>query len=192
MFQQQQQQQGFGRPSMNQSFGALYLAADCFALCFTPFLRRDFGRNAVGLAGLGAGGLILFWGSYSQTPALCWYFLVWLLALIGQRIRTFQNTLRGLAPHSYYPGYPWLAFKLFPRLKSEANAKGAEAFLLLAVGGLLTFVSKPLGFFVMTGFPAILFLEAVRVEVTRSRLQAMRDAELSQRELSDRYREGRF
>lgn len=192
MFPQQQQQNGFGRPGMGESFNALYFAANCFALCFTPFLRRDLGRNAIGVAGLGAGILILFWGSYSHTIGLWWYFLAWLLALIGQRIRTYQNTLKGHVEHSQYGGWPWLAFKLFPRMKSEANAKGAEAFLLLAVGGVLTFVSKPLGYFVMTGFPAILFLEAVGVEFTRSRLQAMRDAEIAQRDLAERYRQGRF
>jgi hypothetical protein len=192
MMKQQNQEQGFGRPSMNQSFGALYFAANCFALCFTPFLRRDFGRNAIGIAGLGAGGLILLWGSYSNTPALWWYFIAWLLALIGCRVRTFQNSIKGTALHSYYDGYPWLAFKLFPRMKSESNARAAEAFLLLAIGGLVAMVSKPFGGFICCGFPAILFLEAVRVEFTRSELRAMRDAEIAQRQLAEQYREGRF
>lgn len=187
----QQQQQG-GRPGMGDSFNALYFAANCFALCFTPFLRRDLGRNAIGVAGLGAGILILFWGSYSHTIALWWYFLAWLIALIGQRLRTFQNTLKGIVPHSRYPGYPHLAFRLVPRIKSEANARAVEAFLLLGIGGLIAMFDKPFGAFLMTGFPSLLFLEAVSVEFTRSQLQQMRDAEIAQRDLAERYRNGRF
>lgn len=189
---QQQQQQGFNRPSMGESFNALYFAASCVALCFTPFLRRDFGRNAIGLAGLGAGFLILFWGSYSHTIALWYYFIFWFLALISQRIRTYRNTLKGVMPHSHYAGDSWLAYRLFPRIKSEANARAVEAFVLLGAGGLVAMANKPFGWFLMAGFPAILFLEAIRVEFTRSQLQAMRDAEIAQRELAERYREGRF
>lgn len=192
MFDQQPKQNGFGRPGMGDSFNALYFLASCVALCFTPLLRRDFGRNGIGLAGLGAGFLILFWGGYSHTIALWYYFIAWLLALIGQRIRTFRNTIKGYMPHSYYAGDSWLVYKLFPRIKSEGNARAVEAFLLLGVGGLVSLASKPFGWFIMAGFPAILFLEAIRTEYTRSQLQAMRDAELAQRELAERYREGRF
>ena len=75
---------------------------------------------------------------------------------------------------------------------SELNAKGVDAFLCLAIGGVLAQFWQPLGFFVMTGFLSILFSEAVMVETTKRRMQAMRDAELEQRYLAEHYRSGRF
>ncbi len=192
MFNQQQQQKGGDRPSMGDSFNALFIVSNLHALCVTVFLRRDFGREGIGLMGLGAAVLILGYGSMMHCYPMWYFFLAWVVAVVAQRIKQFQNWRNGVTVHSRYGGYPWLAFKLFPRLKSEANAHGVEAFLCLAAGGLLTYVSPPLGWFVMASFASIMFSQAVRVEFDRKRLQAMKDAEIEQRYLAERYKSGRF
>jgi hypothetical protein len=75
---------------------------------------------------------------------------------------------------------------------SELNAKGVDAFLCLAIGGVIAQFDKPFGLFIMGGFASILFTEAVIVESTKRRLQAMQDAELEQRYLAEKYKSGRF
>ncbi len=187
-----QHNQQSDRPTMKDSVNALYYVSCSLTQCYSVFIRRDFGREAFGLPTLVAGGIILGYGSMMRCPEMWPFFGCWLLALISQRLKQFQNWRHGVVLHSQYQGYPALAFKLFPKLKSEANAKGVEAFICLAFGGLLTAVTPPLGCFVMLGFPAILFSEAVQVDVTRKRLQARRDAEIEQAYFEDRYKSGRF
>lgn len=93
--------------------------------------------------------------------------------------------------HSRYNGYPVLAWTLFPRIKTEGNAKGAEAFLCLVVGWLVAQFIPPLGFYIGLGFVSILASEAILVEVHKRRVQAMRDAELENRSLAQQYRKRR-
>jgi hypothetical protein len=177
---------------MNDSFHLLYFLASSHALCLTVFLRRDFGREAIGMMGLAAGLMILTYGSLMNSLAVWYFFLAWILAVLAQRIRQHHNWRTGVSLHSRYPGDSWLAYRLFPRLKSEPNARAVDAFLCLAIGGLLTQLSPPLGWFVMTGFVSILVCEAIRVELTRKRLQAMRDAQLEQQYIAQEYQQGRF
>lgn len=187
-----QQQQGNDRPSMNDSFNMLTFLVSAHSLCFAVFLRKDFGKEGIGFYGLGAALMILVYGSLTNCYPMFVFFVAWILAVIAQRLIQFSNWRRGVILHSRYNGYPWLAWKLFPRIKSEGNAKAAEAFLCLAIGGLLTNVSPPLGVFVMSGFLSIMLCEGIKVEFTRKRLQAMRDAEIEQRNLAEQYKSGRF
>lgn len=190
--QQHNQHGGPGdRMTLAGSLSALYLLAHSHALTCTVFLRRDFGAEGIGLFGMIAGLLILGYGSFANCYPMFIYFLLWMLAVICQRIRQFRNWRRGVITHSRYNGYPFISKRLFPRM-SELNAKGVDAFLCLAIGGVLAQFCQPLGFFVMTGFLSILFSEAVMVEATKRRMQAMRDAELEQRYLAENYRSGRF
>ncbi len=187
----QQQPTPGDRLTMAGSFHGANVFANAHALTCTVFLRTDFGREGIGLHGLIAALLILGYGSFANCFPMFIYFLLWMLAVIGQRIRQFINWRRGVIIHSRYSGYPWLAKRLFPRM-TELNARGVDAFLCLAVGGLLAQFNQPLGWFVMAGFVSILFSEAVMVESTRKRLQAMRDAEIEQRYLAEQYKSGRF
>jgi hypothetical protein len=180
------------RPTMKDSVNGLFYLACCVSQCFTVFLRRDFGAKAFGLPTIIAGGIILLYGSMMHCQEMWIYFWIWVLALVAQRIKQFQNWQNGVVLHSLYQGDSWLAHKLFPRIKSDSNAKGVEAFILLTVGGLLTTISPHLGWFVCLGFPAILFAEAVVVDVTRQRLQARRDAEIEQAYFEERYKSGKF
>lgn len=179
------------RLTMVSCFNAANFLSQAHALAFTVFLRTDFGREGIGIHGLVTILLILGYGSFAQCYAMLPFFCLWFLAVICQRVRQFANWKRGVVIHSYYNGTPWLSSRLFPRL-SELNAKGVDAFLCLAIGGAIAQVDKPFGLFIMLGFVSILFTEAVMVEATKCRMQAMRDAEIEQRYYAEKYRSGRF
>lgn len=187
----QQRSQPGDMLTLGESFKSLNALAHAHALSCTVFLRTDFGREGIGIHGLITILMILGYGSVVRCYAMFPFFLVWLFAVLCQRVRQFVNWRRGVIVHSHFNGTPWLSKRLFPRL-SELNAKGADAFLCLAIGGLIAQFDKPFGFFVMAGFVSILFSEAVMVETTKRRLQAMRDAEIEMRHLSERYKSGRF
>jgi hypothetical protein len=176
---------------MASSFNAANFLSYAYSLAFLVFLRTNFGREGIGIQGLVTVFLILGYGSFAQCYAMFPFFLLWFLAVICQRARQFVNWRRGVNIHSYYNGDSWLSKRLFPRL-SERNAKAVDAFLCLAIGGVIAQFDKPFGFFIMGGFGAILFTEAVIVETTKRRLQTMRDAEIEQRYLAERYKSGRF
>lgn len=180
------------RVTMAGSFNGLYMLSHAHAVTCTVFLRSDYGREGIGMFGLAGGLLILGYGCYANCYPMFIYFLLWMAAVICQRIRQFINWRRGrVFIHSRYNGYPYVSKWLFPRM-TELNARGVDAFLCLAIGGLLFQFCKPLGVFVMMGFLSIMFSEAVMVEGTKRRLQAMRDAELEQRYLAEQYKSGQF
>lgn len=177
--------------TMANSLNGACLLAHAHALTCTVFLRTDFGKEGIGIAGLISIVLILGWGSASNSMPMLVFFACWILAVICQRIKQVINWQRGTVIHSRYNGYPIVSKRLFPRM-SELNARGVDAFICFGVGGLLTQFDKPLGWFVMAGFVSILFTEAMMVEATRRRLQQMRDAEIEQRTLAELYKQGKF
>jgi len=187
------QQQRDDRNDMKGGFNFAYFVLHGFATSVTPFTRTHFGREAFGVSSLMALLLIIGFGSFGNSPAMWVYLLLWLLAVMRQRVTQMQDRKKGLIVHSRYQGYPWLGFKLFPRIKDEGNAKGAEAFLVMSVGALLGYCLDPvLGVFLALGGIGSLFIEAFAVEVMKKRLQDMRDAEIEQMDLAERFRDGRF
>lgn len=187
----QQPQQPADGLTMAGSFNGAHFLANAHALSCTVFLRTSFGREGIGMHGLVTMLMILSYGCFMQCLAMFPFFAVWFLAVIFQRVRQWTNDRRGVTVHSRYTGYPWLSKRLFPRM-SELNARGVDAFLCFAVGGVIAQFDKPFGWFVMAGFLSIMFSEAVMVETTKRRLQAMRDAEIEQRSLAEQYKSGRF
>lgn len=180
------------RITMGGSFNVLYLLAHAHALSFTVFLRTNFGSEGVGICGLVTIVMILGWGAYANCFPMFLFFLLWLLALIVQRIRTFSNWRSGkVIVHSRYNGDPWLSRLLFRRM-SELNARGVDAFLCLIVGGVISRFNEPFGFYVMAGFASIMLTESVMAESTRRRLRQMRDAEIEQHYFAETYRSRRF
>lgn len=189
MFQQQQHD----KPEMQGGFNLVYLILHGFATSVTPFMRTDFGKEAFGINSFVALLLMIGFGSFGNSHAMWVFLLLWILAVLRQRVTQMLNRKKGLICHSRYQGYPWLAFKLFPRIKDEGNAKGAEAFFVMSLGALLGYCLDPaLGWFLVMGGIGALCIEAFAVEVTKRRLQSMRDAEIEQRDLAERFRNGRF
>lgn len=179
------------RLTMENSFNGLNFIVNAHASTLTPLARTDYPSEGIGPHGILGAIMMLFWGSWFQCYAVWIYFLVWMGVLLCQRVKTYINWQRGVVVHSRYNGYPWIVRRFFPRL-SEPNAKAVEAFAFFGIGGVIAQFIPPLGWYFMLGLPSILISEAIIVQTTRRRLQAMRDAEIEQQYLAEMYRRGKF
>ncbi|QEL18776.1 hypothetical protein [Limnoglobus roseus] len=185
-----QQPQEQDKISMKGTFNFIQLLMKSHAAAVSVPLRTNYGSEGIGVAGLGAMFLITAWGSYTGDGLMFFYLAGFIVALVAQRMRTFSNYRKGIYVHTYYDGYPWLAFKLFPRIKKESNAKACEAFMCLALGGLLVNVGVvSVGIFLMAGFISIMATEGFKVELTKKRVRAMRDAQIEQEYLAEELRQ---
>ena len=176
------------RPSGRDGVNVLYLLANCYATCFTVFLRTNFGAEALGVHGVGAVLLILLAAGGSGTPDPFLAFLAaWFCALVVQRARTVQNARTGHVEHSRYAGFPAVTLKLLPFVKSEMRAKAIEPVLCMVVGCVLGAVWPALGGFIFFGAFALTIVRAIDMRVNQVRVQKMRDAEIEHRQLAMRY-----
>ena len=173
------------------NFNSMVTFAYAIALAFLPFTRRNTGKEWMGRAGLLTFFLILGYASFTNSEWMFAFFIMWLAALISQRSGQYRNWKNGEVIHSQYAGDPWLSSKLFPFL-SDGNARAMDGFLCLILGGVIVQFDKPVGWSFIAGFFSIMLVEGVAVQATRRKLQAMRDAEIEQRYLARRYKEGRF
>ncbi len=189
---QQQQQQQSDKHDMQGTFNATYVLFNSHASCLTPFLRTQFGKEAFTHTGLMALVLMVTWGGLTNSYGMWVMVCLWIVAMLTQRMNGIQNRRNGVVVHSRYNGYPWLSFKLFPRIRDETNARGADGFLAIFTGIGLSYVDPALGWFIGVGGFSLLFVEALLVDLRKKRLEAMRDAEIEQRDLAEHYRQGRF
>lgn len=157
------------------------------ATCFTVFLRHSFGTRALGRNGVVACLLILLSACGAEDPVLLMFLGLFLLALILQRLKTFQLYRQGVEWHSQYGGYPFLALKI-PLVRSEGTAKAFEPIFCLLIGPCLCPLSEPLGLFVMLGFFSLLFVRAFETQIMSNRMRAMRDAAIEQRNMAAIFR----
>jgi hypothetical protein len=184
---QPSQQREQAQPEYRNSMGDAYLFAQIHSTCITPFIRADFGTEALGLNGFLAFVLLLF--TIGIAPEFQIYFFLWLFAVICQRIRTARRERSGQIGHSRYNGWPWLAMK-FPRVKSEKTAKLLEPFLCLASGAFISMFSPPVGAFVMAGFVSLSTVLGIELMTIRAQLRRFADSEIEQRLFVER-RSGR-
>jgi hypothetical protein len=170
-------------------FQILLVAANIHAACITPLIRHSFGQDRPGVFGLVGLLAMLLYAEIRQDRAMLPYIGIWLVALAGNRLRTVWMAFRGVADHSHYNGFPWLAMAL-PFVKREGTARVLEPVLCFLGGQALLGVSVPLGEFVMAGALSLAVLEGVaRMSISR-RVIAMRNAEIEMRQLAEFYRRG--
>jgi hypothetical protein len=94
------------------------------AAAVTPFLRTDFGAQALGMPGLYALILLLCWFGFSGDHAMGIYLVAWLGMLFIQRLRTNALIRRQVRMHTRYDGTSWAALwfpKAFKGLKSVGD-----------------------------------------------------------------------
>jgi len=180
------------RHEMQGAFNLVFLLLSGHASCLTPFLRKDFGKEAMTRSGIVAFLLLIAWGSFANSAGMWLLLQLWLVAMLLQRLKGIQNRRRGVVVHSRYSGYPWLSWKLFPWMKDETTARGADGILCIGLGLALAQVDPGVGWFIGVGGLSLMFCEALIVDIRKKRLEAMGDAEIEQRDLADHYRNGRF
>jgi len=168
-----------------QGVNVVILTGKALAACWWPFCRVNSGREALGIHVLLSILIMIFVACAANTDAGWIFMLCWLLACLKQKAMRKQAYKKGLIPHTRYEGFPWLAQKLFPRIKTEGNLKAAEAFLGIVVGALLTYLEPVLGYLLIMSGIAILINEALNVDARKRRVSQMRDAQLEMHQLTD-------
>ena len=159
------------------------MVANGYATTVTVFLRRGFGSESLGVNGIVAALIILLYGGFTNSPEMITVFWVWLGAVAYQRVYGFRQRANGQVVQSRYAGDPVVA-RFFT--KSERVAREVvEPLICIVVGACLWSWSEQVGRFVLCGSFALLVSRGLDTQVTRNRVQKMRDAQLEQRFLAD-------
>jgi hypothetical protein len=185
MYSQQSQNKPAGNPD---GLFWCYLIALSHSTCLLVFLRCRFGTHFFGLNGLLAFLAIPVYAAFAHAPEMLVFFVVWLAALIVQRIWTAVVFRRGRMEHSRYGGWPWLAL-LCPFVRREQAAKCCvEPMICLLAGSLLMPLSPAMGGFVLLGTLSLLITLGFELQIESARLRAMRDAQIEHQQLAERFR----
>jgi hypothetical protein len=181
MFFQRSQNNGGGDDGM-------YLTLSVLSTCITPLTRSGFGVEGLGMNALLA--FVLIVALAGSIPDMQGYVGLWFFCLVMQRLSTLRNVRRGLVVHSRYAGYPYLAGRIVPFVRTESAVLIAEALICLGVGGLIYSVSPAFGEFIIVCAAAMFLKCLLDKAIVHKRIQRMRDAEIEQRWYSEQLRKG--
>jgi len=188
MFDQRQSEQ---RDSRQDGVNFLNWWLRALASIGWPFTRKDTGSECPGSCALGT-ILMLVVLAISTDSFAAWFFLwLWILGILRLKAKQIQNRKKGIIPHRYWDGSPWLAQKLFPRMRDMSNLKAADGFILMSGGALLTFADPALGWLVIVAGIASICIECFAVQIRKNRVGRMREANMEMQQLVDDY-ENRF
>ena len=130
---------------------------------------------------------MLVYGFMVEPLVLLYLGFGWFWFLVANRIRTFKNEGRRFFVHSRYAGTPYLAMLI---ARDENRGKNLEAISLFMLAVTIGGVRPYLGLFFFLGFVGMAFVMAIEQTIERRRVMHLRDAEIMQRNLMDRYRNG--
>jgi hypothetical protein len=185
---QDQQRTPGDQITVRGTFNFLHLLINGHATCFTPFLHDGFGCEALGVNGVAAFVIILLYMNYTGSAMMLNFLVVWLVAMLMQRVKSVSLRRQGHVIHSRYHGRSILA-KLF---KNEAFAQRVEPLACLFAGIALTQLDDALAVFVMSGFVSLMLKQGIEQRIDDMTLQRMHDAEIEQRFMiqrkNDRFR----
>lgn len=167
--------------------GLIHLAANVLATSIAVFIRRGFGKEALGLNSILAFVLLVALAA-SEGRGFLLFAAAFLVAQIWRRIETFRLIRRGVILHTRYAGYPHWAMKV-PFVKTEHRAKELiEPLFCIVTGILLCPVSVGIGgYVVLCGFG---FMVRYGIEdlVARKRVERMQDARIEHEWYSEQLR----
>ncbi len=188
MFDQRQSEQ---RDSRQDGVNFLMWWLRALAAIGWPFTRKDNGHECPGSCALGT-ILMLVVLAVSTNSFAAWLVLwLWILGILRLKAKLIQNRKKGIFFHRYWDGTPWLAQKLFPRIRDISNLKAAEGFLVMSIGAMLTYADPALGGLVATSGIASISMECFAVQARKNRVGRMREANMEMQQLIDDY-ENRF
>ncbi len=181
-----QGEKGFN-PRGKDGFNFVYALAKGHAMCFLPFMRRNFGSEALGWPGVYAFGIMVVVGSFGRIPDM-WFFLgLWMLVVLAQRLSTMRAMLRGVVRHSRYEGdvdTKWCKNRRTVKLVLEPLVCAFLGVCVEAAG-----LSHGLAVFVGSGAFSLAMTAMIDRGLEDKRLQAMRDAAIEQQYLAARFRD---
>lgn len=172
--------------SRKDSFNIVYALANGHAMCFLPFFRRNFGREALGWPGLIAFAIMLVVGSFGRIPDMWPFLVLWIGVMLLQRASTMREMQRGIVRHSRYEGdvdTKWIKSRTTVKQVLEPLACVLAGLCIEAAG-----FTHGLAVFVGSGAFSLALVAMIDRQLDEKRLQAMRDAEIEQRYLAARFR----
>ncbi len=187
MFDQRQSEQ---RDSRQDGFNFLLWWLRALAAIGWPFTRKDNGHECPGSCALGSLLLVLGVAIWTNSFAAWLLLWLWILGILRLKAKLIQNKKKGIFFHRYWDGSPWLAQKLFPRIRDMSNLKAAEGFLVMSIGGLLTYADPALGGLVITSGIASISLECFAVQIRKNRVANMRDGQAEMDQLMNDFHNG--
>jgi hypothetical protein len=187
--QNQQQNDGPGDQfDTRNAFNGLALLVYCHSSCVTVFFRRYFGREGLGLNGVGAFLMMVLTLGISGEIGMLWFLSVWMLLVIFHRVNRLREWLLGIVRHSHFAGEPWLG-QFFTKRDGVIRML-IEPLVCVLAGGVILWLGSPvLGMFVMSGALSLIAVYCVQREVIQARAQHMLDAEIEMRLANARYKE---
>lgn len=172
--------------SHKDGFNLLYVLAKGHSMCFLPFLRKNFGSEALGRPGAIAIVIMVLVGSLGQIPDM-WPFLgLWFLAMLCQRASSERAKRQGVIRHSRYAGD--LDTKL---VTNPATVKLVAEPLVCILAGVCVEaagLSHGLAVFIGAGAFSLALVAIIDRQLDHKRVQAMRDAAIEQSYLAARFR----
>lgn len=169
-----------------ETLNIVYTLAKSHSLCFLPFMRKNFGSEALGLPGVIAFVIILAAGSFGRIPEMGHFLVIWLGVMLAQRASTMRAKRRGVVRHSRYDGdvdTTWI--------KSRKTVKQVLEPLLCVVAGICiegAGLSHEMAVFVGSGAFSLALVALIDGQLGEKRVQAMRDAEIEQHYFAAKYR----
>jgi len=166
--------------SLADSTNWLYLCTTAHATCLTVFLRESFGAEALGVPGVSA--LLFLIGAVCVTgsPDLLLFGAIWLMALLAQRVHSFQQQRTGFRLHSRYAGFPAATKLVFPFVTDERVLQRLEPLVAGGLGLGLLMCSPVIGQFVLWGAGSLMIRTTLDQFSHHRRLQELHDAEIEQ------------
>ncbi len=182
---QQDNQNGLSR---EQSFNILYTLAKGHSMCFLPFVRKNWGTEALGRPAVIALVMMIVVGGLGRIPDLLGFLGVWLLVMLCQRASSERAKRAGVVRHSRYEGD--VDEQMAKRFGRTAVKQVIEPLFFLVTGVCVEAIGFSHGLAVFIGFGAfsLAWVAMVDRQLDNMRVQAMRDAAIEQAHLAARYR----
>ena len=176
------------RATTAQGLNLVYFVSNVFATSIGVFIRKDFGKEALGFNSLFAFIAMVLIAGDSPDKAFGYFVIAFVGMQIYRRIETFRLCRKGDVIHSQYAGYPYLAMKV-PFVKSEKVAREVVEPVICVIAGLLLMpVSVGMGDYILICAIGLVVRHCMEDAVSRRRVQRMRDAQIEHEWYSDKMR----
>lgn len=175
--------------SPHEKFNIVYALARGHATCFLPFIRKNFGSEALARPGAIAFVIMLVVGGLGRIDDMWFFLALWALAMLCQRTSSARARREGVIRHSRYEG--------------DVDEKAARAFggrmmvkqiiepLFCIFAGVCVEamgLSHELAVFIGSGAFSLGLVAMIDRQLEENRLTAMRDAAIEQSYVVARFR----
>lgn len=168
--------------------GLIYFTANVLATIVAVFLRRGFGKDALGWNSLIAFFVLFFLAGAANDMVFFYLLVAFTFGQITRRLETFRIYRNGHVLHSQYAGFPYWAMKV-PFVKSQKLARElVEPVICFVIGLLLCPFSERVGAFIALCGIGLIVRHCIEVEVDRKRVQRMHDARIEHEWYADQMR----